>query len=388
MAETPTPITDTETLASFCATAANSAFVTIDTEFIREHTYYPKLCLVQVACEKEAVIIDPLAKGIDLAPLFSLLKNERVLKVFHAARQDLEIFYYLMGELPHPIFDTQVAAMVLGFGESISYDGLVQHLVGQQIDKSSRFTNWAQRPLTDKQLHYALSDVVHLRGVYEKLDESLKKRNRESWIDEEMAILLDHATYQNPPKEAWRRLKVRSTSARFLAVVQAVAAWREEMAQRMNLPRGRVVKDETLTDIAASHPETIEMLHTIRGMNKGLPEKHQLALLELIKEARNLPKSDLPVVQKSAPLPSHAEAAIELLRVLLKRQCDEHHVAQKLLASRGDMEQIALGNLANTPVAHGWRWEVFGQQAAKLMEGKMALSYNQKQQKVIFLEAS
>lgn len=380
-----TIITATGHLADFCAQAAQSAYVTIDTEFIRERTYYPQLCLIQIACEKEAVIIDPLAEGIDLAPLHGLLNDASTLKVFHAARQDLEIFYHMLGCLPHPIFDTQVAAMVCGFGESISYDGLVQQLAGEKLDKSSRFTNWEHRPLTDKQLHYALADVIHLRTVYDKLHRMLAESDRESWIEEEMAVLLAPETYDPHPEDAWKRLKVRTRAPKFLAALQAAAAWRERMAQDMDLPRGRVLKDDTVADIAASHPKNLDELYRLRGMNKGLNKTRLQELVDAVLAARDLPRAQCPELPDGLILPPNAGAAIELLRVLLKRQCDKQHVAQKLVANRSDLEHIAIGRLNDTPLAHGWRWQVFGQHAAALMRGELGMTLDPKEGEVVLL---
>lgn len=375
MAEVIIPILDTtEALAAFCESASRSRYVSIDTEFIREKTYYPNLCLVQVACEKEAVIIDPLAKGIDLTPLFDLLQNENVLKVFHAARQDVEIFYYLSGKIPYPMYDTQVAAMVCGYGESISYDGLVREIARQHLDKTSRFTNWEQRPLTRKQLEYALADVVHLRTVFEALEKRIHESGRDPWIAEEMEILTDPKTYDAHPEEAWKRLKPRTRAPKFLAALQAVAAWRERTAQKLNIPRGRLLKDDTLTDIAASSPATLDELYKLRGMHKGMDQRQMEALLQELEKARSLSKSECPELPDYTQLPPSAGAAIELLRVLLKRQCDKKDVAQKLVAGRDDLEKVALGKLAETPLSHGWRWEVFGKYAGALMAGELALA--------------
>lgn len=367
-------ISATAELEAFCRLAAESRYITIDTEFIREKTYYPNLCLVQVACEKQAVIIDPLAAGIDLAPLFGLLQNPDVLKVFHAARQDIEIFYYLTGKIPAPLFDTQVAAMVCGHGESVSYEGLVREITGAQLDKTARFTNWEQRPLTHKQLAYALDDVIHLRTIFDTLEKEIAENGRETWIAEEMGILIDPATYDSHPEDAWKRLKPRSRSPRFLAMLQAAAAWREETAQRLNIPRTRLIKDDTLVDVAASAPKNLNELYALRGMHKGIDAKQMEYLLAALEKAKALPKEQCPELPDYVPLPVSVGAAIELLRVLLKRQCDYKHVAQKLVAGRGDLEKIALGKLEETPQAEGWRWTVFGQYADSLMKGCLAMT--------------
>lgn len=378
-------ITSTSELAIFCQTAAESQFVTIDTEFIREKTYYPQLCLIQAACEKEAVLIDPLAEGMDLSSLFALLANETVLKVFHAARQDIEIFYYLTGQTPKPLMDTQVAAMVCGYGESISYDALVRDVVKVDLDKGARFTNWEHRPLTQKQIEYALADVVHLRKVHEVLSARIQKKKRESWIADEIAFLCDASTYASHPEDAWERLKIRSRAPKFLSVLQSVAEWREQVSQKMDVPRGRILKDDALSDIAASAPKTIEDLHRLRGMNKGLSKDLQQELLEAVANAKGKAPKKSEEPYNAIPLPPTAGAAIELLRVLLKRQCDKEGVAQKLVAGRNDLEQIAIGNLQESTCASGWRWEVFGQYAANLMDGKLALTFDAETKAVVLL---
>ena len=380
-----TILTTTDELTAFCDRAANVPYITIDTEFIRERTYYSKLCLIQISSGAEAVIVDPLAAGIDLKPLYSLLDNPKVLKVFHAARQDIEIFYHQNGTIPHPVFDTQVAAMVCGFGESISYEGLVQQLAHEQLDKSSRFTNWEQRPLTKKQLDYALDDVIHLRTVYEALEAKLEKSKRIGWIGEEMEVLINPETYDSPPEDAWIRLRVRTRSAKFLAVLQAAAAWRERTAIALNIPRGRLLKDDVLSNLAAAAPRNKGDLLRMRGMNKGLSDSQMDALLEEINIALEKPKSEWPKVPENKAPSAAAEAAIELLRVLLKRQCGKEHVAQKLVANREDLEQIAAGKLAETPAGHGWRFEIFGRFAADLLAGKLALALNLEENSVILL---
>lgn len=386
MTESNVPvITTTADLAAFCDIAAKSRYIAIDTEFIREKTYYPILCLVQIACEKQAATIDPLAEGIDLAPLFDLLQNKDVLKVFHAARQDVEIFHYLSGKIPTPMYDTQVAAMVCGFGESISYDGLVREITREQLDKTSRFTNWEQRPLTKKQLEYALADVTHLRPVFEYLEKRIHESGRDSWIEEEMSVLTDTATYDADPEESWKRLKPRTRAPKFLAALQAVASWRESTAQRLNVPRGRLMKDDTLTDIAASAPQSLNELYALRGMHKGMDVKQMEALLAALEKARGLSREECPTLPDYAVLPASAGAAIELLRVLLKRQCDKKHVAQKLVAGRNDLELIAVGKLKETPQSQGWRWEIFGQYADALLNGKLGMTLDPKEGEVVLL---
>ncbi|MCH2548330.1 MAG: ribonuclease D [Alphaproteobacteria bacterium] len=378
-------ITESAELLAFCTTAAHSRFITIDTEFIRERTYYPKLCLIQIACDQAAAMIDPLVENLDMTPLHDLLNDDTTLKVFHAARQDLEIFYHMLGCIPHPIFDTQVAAMVCGFGESISYDGLVQQITGQKLDKSSRFTNWEHRPLTQKQRDYAIADVTHLRHIFLSLEAQLESNNRIGWIEEEMAVLLDPVTYDPHPEDAWKRLKTRTRAPKFLAALQAAAAWRERMAQTLDQPRGRILKDDTLADIAASHPKDLDGLYKLRGMNKGLDKSKLQELLDAVHAARELPRHECPQMPELLQLPPEAGAAIELLRVLLKRQCDRENVAQKLVANRSDLEHIAAGLLDDTALNHGWRKEVFGRHAEALMQGKLAMALDPQEGAVVLL---
>ena len=315
----PAPITQTEDLARFCASLSAAAYVTVDTEFMRETTYWPKVCLIQIAGPEEARVIDPLAEGLSLAPLFDLLRNRQVLKVFHAARQDLEIFTKLMGEVPAPLFDSQVAAMVCGFGDQVSYEQLASKLAGAQIDKSSRFTDWARRPLTEKQIRYALSDVTHLRKIYDKLSARLQKTGRSEWLGEEMAILADPATYELPPENMWRRLKPRTTKPEYLAVLQAAAAWREIEARNRDIPRQRIIRDETLMEIAAHPPKAAEDLERMRGLSKGFAEgKMGTGLLAAIAAKLASPRDTWPVLEREPELPRGIGPLVELLKGLLK----------------------------------------------------------------------
>ena len=370
-----TLITTTSDLEAFCRSLAGADYITVDTEFLREKTFYPQLCLVQVAGPNGAVAIDPLAEGIDLAPLIDVLNDPAVLKVFHAARQDVEIFFHLTGKIPHPLFDTQVAAMVCGFGDSVGYETLVTKLAGARIDKSSRFTDWSQRPLTDRQLHYALSDVIHLRPAYEKLRKRLHRTGREHWLEEEMAVLTDPATYQSDPDNAWMRLKVRTNKPRFMAVLKELAAWREREAQRRDLPRSRVLRDEAMLEIAAHAPTTVDDLARTRGMGRGFAEGRQGAdVLAAVQRGLDLPDSELPRVEPREEPPAGIAPIVELLRVLLKMKCDEEHVASKLVASASDLEAIAADDNADVPALHGWRRELFGNDALALKHGRIALA--------------
>ena len=378
-----TLITDNEALTAFCGRMRAERFVAIDTEFMRDRTYYPRLCLVQVAGESEAVAIDSLAPGLDLAPLLGLLADEAVLKVMHAARQDLEIFYHL-GAMPRPFFDTQVAAMVCGFGEEVAYDTLVSRLAGAQLDKSSRFTDWARRPLSPAQIHYALGDVTHLRVIYQKLAERLEQAGRTGWVVEELEALLEPRLYAQPPEDAWRRLKLRSRDARFIAIVQALAAWREREAQRRDLPRARVVRDDLLLEVAASRPQSVEELRALDRVN--LDRDSAAGVVAAIRSAMALPKSELPPVPEQVVLPRGIGPTVDLLRVLLKLRSEESDVAQRLLASTAELEAIAVDDHADVPALHGWRREIFGEDALGLKAGRLALAVRGRKPVVIRLE--
>jgi ribonuclease D len=370
-----TLITDTAALAGFCNRQKGAEFVAVDTEFMRERTYWPILCLVQVAGSEESVAIDPLAPGLDLAPLLDLMADPSVLKVFHAARQDLEIFYQLSNRVPHPVFDTQIAAMVCGFGDAVSYETLVRRLAGTGLDKASRFTDWAQRPLTERQVRYALADVVHLRTVYERLQQILGKNGRASWFAEEMENLVDPAIYRTDPAEAWRRFRLRGPAdRRLLGVLKAVAAWREAAAQQRDLPRGRIMKDEAVLEIAAHAPKTIEQLARTRSLPRGVAEgKLGQEILDAVAEGVKDPNPP-PAVPGRAEPPPGIGPLIELLRVLLKQRVEDSQVAQKLIATSDDLEAIAADDNAPVPALSGWRRELFGNDALALKHGRLALT--------------
>jgi ribonuclease D len=366
-----TLLTTTDELQELCVALADEPFVALDTEFMRDRTYYPKLCLIQIAGERRHAAIDPLAPGIDLAPLFALLANPKVLKVFHAARQDIEIFYHLTGEIPRPLFDTQLAAMVCGYGEEVGYETLVAQLTKARIDKSSRFTDWARRPLSREQLTYALADVTHLQVVYMRLSERLEETGRRDWVAQELAELTSPAAYQQPPEDAWQRIKVRSRDPRFLALVQALAAWRERTAQRRDLPRNRIVRDDLLLEIAASRPTSLEDLAKLRRIS--LDRASAAGVIEAVRTALALPEAALPKVAPPPKLPRGLGPMVELLRVLLKLECEEHHVAQRLVASTADLEAIAAEDAPDVAALRGWRYEVFGRAALALKQGKVGL---------------
>lgn len=369
-------ITTTQALAEFCDRLSHAPFVTVDTEFMREKTYWPQLCLVQLAGPDEAHAVDPLAPGIDLSPLFALMADAKVLKVFHAARQDLEIFLQLSNALPTPMFDTQVAAMVCGFGDSIGYEPLAAQLTQARIDKSMRFTDWSLRPLTEKQIHYALGDVTHLRGIYEKLKDLLEKNGRWSWLDGEMAELNSPGTYRVEPEDAWRRLKPRTGNAQFLSVLREVAGWRELEARERDLPRQRIIRDEAIMEIAANHPATLDQLARTRGLGKGLVEGRMgQAILEAVARGLASPADKAPQMPDRVDLPKGLGPVVDLLKVLLKMKCDQHGVAQKLVAGSGDIDAIAADDDADVPALKGWRRELFGEDALRLKHGSLGLAF-------------
>ncbi len=376
-------ITTTDELAAFCKPLADTEFITVDTEFMRERTYWPKLCLAQVAGPEDAAAIDALADGIDLAPLDELMANPKVLKVFHAARQDLEIFHLRLNKVPGPLFDTQVAAMVCGHGEAASYESLATKLAKAKIDKSSRFTDWSRRPLSERQITYALSDVTHLRVVYEKLKRQLDKSGRFSWIAEEMAVLNDPATYRGDPELAWRRLKPRGSSPRLLAILKEVAAWRERTAQRIDIPRQRLLRDEQLLEIASHAPKTVEELAMTRGLGRGFAEGWQgRELIEAVDRARALPESELPARERPAEQIRAPGAVVDLLRTLLRLKAEQAGVAGRLVANADELDRIAAGK-RDVPALKGWRREVFGADAVDLIEGRLALALSGEHAKLI-----
>lgn len=367
-------ITNTPDLIAFCERAKHETYITVDTEFVREHTYWSQLCLIQVGLEKEAVAIDPLAEGIDLTSFLDLLQNPMVIKVFHSARQDIEIFYHLTGKIPQPLFDTQIAGMVCGFGESVGYDVLVQKFAKISIDKSSRYTYWSQRPLTEKQLHYALGDVIHLRIIYEKLMKIIAKDDRFHWLKEEVSILENPKTYEIDPYMIWEKIRAKSAKPRMLAVLREIAAWREITAQEKNLPRGRVMQDNVMLGLAASAPQSQMELSKMRGLSTSFLEGNRATvILGLIKKALALPLEDCPQVRYETPSPPGTTALVEMLRLLLKIKADKYDVAQKLIATNSDLETIARSPDPQVPALEGWRREVFGNAALALKEGKVAI---------------
>lgn len=380
----PALITTTEALDALCTRLRAETVVTVDTEFMRERTYWPELCVVQLAGEAEVAVVDAQAPGIDLAPLGALLADQAVMKVFHAARQDIEIFVLRFGDVPRPMFDTQVAAMVAGFGDQVGYDSLVAATTGGHIDKAHRFSDWAVRPLSSAQINYAAADVTHLRGVYAKLRARLEQDGRLDWVGEEMALLSDPATYQPDPEHMWERLRPRTNNRRLLGVLRAVAAWREREAQKSNIPRGRMLKDEALLEIAASAPDSVEALSRMRGVSRGFAEGRMGAgLIAAIAEARALPDDALPEAPNQRDGPKPSPALVSLLKVLLAAKCEQHHVAPKLVANSEDIDRLATEDEPDVAALSGWRREVFGADALALKAGGVALGVSGKRIRLI-----
>ena len=381
-----TPITTTEALRQFCAKLSNQPFITVDTEFMRETTYWPRLCLIQAASATDAAIIDPMAEGLDLSPFLDLLRDESILKVFHAARQDVEIFVKL-GAMPRPMFDTQVAAMAAGFGDQVSYEALVRQMLRQEVDKGSRFTDWARRPLSDAQLIYALGDVTHLAALFPKLRDRLQKDGRLDWVTAEMEDLTDPALYDTDPEKAWKRLKPKKYSAKYLAAFVATAVWRERAAQERDQPRGRILKDEAIDEIAAQGPTDPDAFNRLRSVPKGFGASR--LGVELTAELNRVladPEAHAPKLER----PSHNQPAppsvVELLKVLLKAKSDNAGVATKLLANVADLEKIALSDDADVDALKGWRRQLFGEDALKLKRGEIALVLNGPRVEVVEIE--
>ncbi|MGD1956069.1 MAG: ribonuclease D [Sphingomonadales bacterium] len=380
-----TPICETSELEDLCGRLEEAPFVTIDTEFMREKTYFSKLCLIQVGGPDEARVIDPLSDDLELAPFWRLLNNSAPVKVVHSARQDFEIFYHATGALPTPVFDTQVAAMVLGFSDSIGYQALVEHYCDKKLDKSSRFTDWARRPLSDKQLHYALGDVTYLRDIYTAMQEDLESNGRASWLAEEMAILTAEDTYRVVPEDSWKRLKHRSRDPKFLGVLQALAAWRETTAQTVNIPRGRLLSDDAILQIAAQKPGSTDELEKTRGVSAGFAQgKHGKTVLKVLGDAEPLDEADLPPRKDRSVLRSHPVG--DLLRLLLKARAKEAGVAPKLIASADDMDRFANQPETDLPFLSGWRQDVFGSEAKAMIEGRLALTASGKNIEIVEID--
>jgi len=370
-------ITSTPDLADICIKLSSSPFVAVDTEFMRERTFWAELCLIQMASPETECIVDPMAPGLDLAPFFGLMANEKVVKVFHAARQDIEIVHAETGLVPTPVFDSQVAAMVCGFGESVSYVNLVKKVTGADIDKSSRFTDWSRRPLSTRQLEYALADVTHLRDIYKYLQAELDATGRASWLEEEMAELTDTRTYVTEPEHAWRRLKLRVRNRKSLAVLMELAAWRETLAQELNVPRGRVLRDEALYDIANQMPTSTEQLSQLRTLSEGFGRSNRARdILEAVSRGLARDMKTVPSLNHGQPLSAEANATIELLKVLLKAAAARNRVAPRLIADSQDLERIASEGEPDVAALKGWRRQLFGEDALLLKRGELALTLN------------
>jgi ribonuclease D len=380
----PTLITTTAALAGLCERLRRERFVTVDTEFMRERTYWPELCVVQLAGASDVAVVDAEAEGIDLAPLGALLADPAVMKVFHAARQDIEIFVLKFSDVPRPLFDTQVAAMVAGFGDQAGYDALVSALTTGSIDKVHRFSDWSARPLSAAQIAYAAADVTWLRGVYEKLLARLERDGRVEWVTEEMAVLSDPATYRTDPDAIWERLRPRSNNRRYLGLVRAIAAWREREAQRVNIPRQRLLKDEAVLEIAATAPDSADALSRARGISRGFADgRTGAALLATIAAAAALPEAALPEAPRGRDGPRPSPALVSLLKVLLAAKCEQHNVAPKLVASSDDIERLATEDAPDIQALHGWRQTVYGADAMALKAGQIALGVDGRRVRIL-----
>lgn len=372
-------ITDTQSLAEACRELSEHHYCTVDTEFLRESTFWPELCLIQMASPDTAYIVDVLAPGIDLKPFFDLMAEETVVKVFHAARQDVEIIFNQGNLIPHPLFDTQIAAMVCGYGDSISYEQLVFKIIGTRIDKSSRFTDWSKRPLSQKQLDYALADVTHLRQVYQSIRANLEEQNRTHWVAEEMEVLTSTSTYDLPPEDAWQRLKMRVRKPREFAIMRNVAAWRERTARENNVPRGRVIRDDAIYEICAQPPQSMKALAGLRGIARSFDRnRYGEGLLNAVDEALSMDKQDLPKLPSRRSSPEGSGAATEMLKLLLKVTAEQNGVAPKVIATVDELEKIAADDNADVSALKGWRRELFGERALDLKRGRIAIGFSNK----------
>ena len=380
------PITTNDALAAFCAAVASAPFIAVDTEFMRETTYWPKLCLIQAATPEHEAVIDPLADGLDLAPFLDLLRDPKITKVFHAARQDVEIFNRL-GAMPVPLFDTQVAGMAAGFGEQVAYDSLVRQMLRKEVDKGSRFTDWARRPLTTAQYDYALADVTHLAKLYPKLRDRLEKEGRLEWVAQEMAGLTDPMLYDVTPENAWKRLKPNRFSAKYLAAFKAVAEWRERTAQERDQPRGRILKDDAIDEVATQAPTDAEAFNRLRSVPKGFGASRMgQDLIASLTQVLGDPEAHAPDVARPQSRQPAPASVVELLKVLLKAKCENRGVAPKLVASAADLEQIAISDKAEVPALSGWRRDLFGEDALKLKRGEIALVLSGAKVEVVEIE--
>ena len=382
-----TLIQESAGVAGVCARMRREPFITVDTEFMRDRTYWPQLCLVQLGGENEAVAIDPLAPDIDLSPLVDLLLDRQVIKVLHACRQDMEIFYHLCGkDLPRPIFDTQVAAMVCGFGEEVGYETLVNKLAKAKLDKSSRFTDWSKRPLSARQIAYALGDVTHLRLIFEKLAKRIEREGRAGWVEEELDVYLDPGLYELAPADAWKRLKFRSREPRFIGLVQAIAEWRERRAQTKNIPRNRVLRDDLIMEIAANRPKSVEQLRDLPRIS--LDKESAADIVAAVNSLLKAPEEDLPSLPPVETTPRGIGPLTDLLKVLLKLSAEESDVAQRLIATSSDLDALAQNDEADIAALKGWRRRIFGERALALKHGRLALAADGNRIRILDLDSN
>ena len=377
----------TEKLEEFCTSLLNKTFITIDLEFMREKTYYAELCLIQVGAEGEAAIIDPLSKDIKLEPFFKLLDNQNIVKVFHSGRQDIEILYNLSGKIPMPLFDTQIAAMVCGYGESAGYESLVKGILKVDLDKTSRCSNWELRPLDEKQLQYALSDVTHLVNLYIHFKQKLAENGRENWLESELDILRNPQTYEVNPYEVWHKIRHRSHNAKVLTFLRELAAWREKRAQSKNTPRQSIIKDDMLVNIAALCPQSVDELMQIRNMRKDVAQgKLGTEILEVLEKCKKIPTSAYVIPEKDKPLASGAQALYELLKLLLKIRAQEQGVVAKLIATDEDLKMLATFQDENCMALSGWRYDIFGREAVELRNGNVCIAYDKNKHGIVLKE--
>ena len=365
-------------LVEVCRSISKEKFITIDTEFIREKTYWSKLCLIQICTHDKEIIIDPLENHIDLDPFIKILNKKSILKVLHSGRQDIEIFYKISGKIPKPIFDTQIAAMVCGFGESVGYEKLVDKILNKKIDKSSRFSNWAERPLTKKQLKYAIGDVTHLYDIYPILNKEIIEKNRKAWLEDELKILLSKNTYDVSPENAYKRLKIRSYDIKTRAITYQLALWREKKAQLNNIPRARVLKDDIIYELASIKPKSINEINNMRSISNGLRLKEEVKkeIIDNVLVGLSLKDIDLPNLPKKRKLPHGTNSRVSLLKILLNSVSEKYKVAQKLIASTQDLEDLIADDDADIKTLKGWRYELFGKKALEFKNGKIAITMN------------
>lgn len=379
-------IKETNHLNELCSKLNKSEFLSIDTEFIREKTYWPKLCLIQVFNGEEKIIIDPLAKDIDLKSFFEILNNKEIVKIFHSGRQDIEIFYNLTKKIPQNIYDTQIAAMVCGFGDSIGYENLVSQLLGKKIDKTSRLTNWSNRPLSKKQINYAISDVTHLFEIYPIIRDKIISNKRENWLKEEIKILISKKTYELNPNDSWKRLKYRNLSKNSIGVLIELSKWREIKAQKKDVPRGNIIRDDAIYELCSAQPKNIEDLNNLRSFNRkgGLRKEFAEEILLAIKKGKSITKEKLPKIKPPKRLPMGISSKVSILKILLDNISEEYGVAQKLIANKNDLQELVLNDKADIKTLKGWRYKVFGKKAIDFKNGK--ISIKMKNDKVILEE--